>query len=94
MRKLFLLAGLALLPLAAQTKSYVLKAVRIFDGTRITSPGLVVVTGSKIFSVGPGSMNRKSTLAGLSMTMRDRKSLTGPIATVRSNERKTMLIGR
>ena len=46
------------------------------------------------FSGGPGSLNRKSTLAGLSMTLRDRKSLTGPIDMVRSNERKTMLIGR
>ena len=55
MQKLFLLAALALLPLTAQTKSYVLKAARIFDGTRISFPGLVVVTGSKIFSVGPGS---------------------------------------
>ena len=50
MLRLFLIAAALLaLPLTAQTKSYVLKAAHIFDGNRITSPGLVVVT------VGPGS---------------------------------------
>jgi imidazolonepropionase-like amidohydrolase len=46
---------LASLPVKAQSKSYVLKAARLFDGTRISSPGLVVVTGNKIFEVGSGS---------------------------------------
>ena len=55
MSKVFPLAALLLLPAAAQTKSYVLKAARIFDGNRISTPGLVVVSGSKIFAVGPTS---------------------------------------
>jgi len=56
MRKLLpILLLAACLPLAAQSKSYVLKAARIFDGNRISSPGVVVVTGNKIFEVGSGS---------------------------------------
>ena len=55
MRNLILILGLTLHTLPAQSKSYVLKAAHMFDGNRITSPGLVVVSGSKIFSVGPSS---------------------------------------
>ena len=56
MRKLFLSLILLTLPPAAQSKSYVLKAARIFDGNRISSPGVVVVTGNKIFEVGPSAV--------------------------------------
>ena len=55
MRTLLVTLLLAIVPAAAQSKSYVLKAALIFDGNRISSPGLVVITGSKIFSVGPTS---------------------------------------
>lgn len=50
-----LLTLIIVIPAAAQSKSYVLKAARLFDGNRISSPGLVVVTGSKILEVGPGA---------------------------------------
>jgi glycerol uptake facilitator protein len=48
---------LTLAPLQAQQPSIVLKAARLFDGRSDTlqSPGLVVVTGGRIESVGPGS---------------------------------------
>ena len=36
----------------AADKSTVLKAARMFDGTRITAPGVVVVTGTRITAVG------------------------------------------
>jgi imidazolonepropionase-like amidohydrolase len=47
-----LIAALCALPCAAQNKPTVLKAARMFDGNRMTSPGLVVVSGSKILAVG------------------------------------------
>ena len=61
MRKLIVLAalwGLALLPAMGQekkaSKSYVLKAARMFDGksNTLATPGLVVVTDGKIVGVG------------------------------------------
>ena len=47
-----LIAALCVLSCAAQNKPTVLKAARMFDGSRMTSPGLVVVSGSKILAVG------------------------------------------
>src|SRR5215813_11197832 len=40
-----------------ETKSYVLKAARMFDGksSSVTSPGVVVVSGGKITGVGAGA---------------------------------------
>ena len=39
----------------AQEKSIVLKAARMFDGHEMRTPGLVVVSGSRILGVGPGA---------------------------------------
>jgi len=39
----------------AQQKTIVLKAARMFDGHEMRAPGLVVVSGSRIFGVGPGA---------------------------------------
>jgi len=39
----------------AQEKAIVLKAARMFDGHEIRTPGLVVVSGSRILGVGPGA---------------------------------------
>src|ERR1700759_2736618 len=39
----------------AQEKAIVLKAARMFDGHEMRTPGLVVVSGSRIFAVGPGA---------------------------------------
>ena len=56
------LATVFVWPAAAQenkpaSKSYVLKAARMFDGksNSVTSPGMVVVTDGKIVGVGPGA---------------------------------------
>jgi imidazolonepropionase-like amidohydrolase len=48
-----LIAALCVLPCAGQNTPVVLKAARMFDGKGMTSPGLVVVSGSKILAVGP-----------------------------------------
>jgi imidazolonepropionase-like amidohydrolase len=64
MRKFMVLAalcGLALLPATGQerkaSKSYVLKAARMFDGksSALAAPGLVVITDGKIAGVGAGA---------------------------------------
>jgi imidazolonepropionase-like amidohydrolase len=64
MRKAAMLAlmiGVAWMPAAGQqkkpSKSYVLKAARMFDGksNAVVTPGLVVVTGDKIMGVGAGA---------------------------------------
>jgi imidazolonepropionase-like amidohydrolase len=39
----------------AQEKAIVLKAARMFDGHEMRTPGLVVVSGSRILAVGPGA---------------------------------------
>ena len=39
----------------AQPKAIVLKAARMFDGHEMRTPGLVVVSGSRILGVGPGA---------------------------------------
>jgi imidazolonepropionase-like amidohydrolase len=38
-----------------QTKAIVLKAARMFDGHKMVTPGLVVVSGTTILGVGPGA---------------------------------------
>jgi imidazolonepropionase-like amidohydrolase len=49
----WLFAALSVLPCTfAQNKPIVLKAARMFDGNRMLTPGLVVVSGSKILAVG------------------------------------------
>lgn len=55
MRALILLAGLAAVPLAAQT--VVLKAARLYDGksASLSQPGLIVVAGGRIEAIGPGA---------------------------------------
>ena len=47
-----LTAAIGVLSCVAQNKPVVLKAARMFDGKRMASPGLVVVSGSKILAVG------------------------------------------
>ena len=39
----------------AQEKAIILKAARLFDGREMRTPGLVVVSGSRILGVGPGA---------------------------------------
>src|SRR4051812_40383048 len=39
----------------AQQKSFVLKAARMFDGVAMHTPGLVVVSGTRILAVGSGA---------------------------------------
>src|SRR5689334_427774 len=49
----WLFAALCVLPCTfAQSRPIVLKAARMFDGVRMLTPGLVVVSGSKIQAVG------------------------------------------
>jgi len=52
-----LLAALLLISCSArsQERAIVLKAARMFDGHEMRTPGLVVVSGSRIFAVGPGA---------------------------------------
>lgn len=49
------LGGLLSLSLAAQDKTIVLRAARMFDGREITAPGLVVVSGVAIVGAGTGA---------------------------------------
>src|SRR6266446_1893886 len=42
-------------PAFAQQKTIVLRSARMFDGHEMRTPGLVVVSGSRIFGVGPGA---------------------------------------
>jgi imidazolonepropionase-like amidohydrolase len=48
----WLLTPALFLPAFSQNKTIVLKAARMFDGHRMTAPGLVVVSGSTILAVG------------------------------------------
>src|ERR1700676_2216321 len=52
--RLWLLTSIALccLPAAAASKTVLLKAARLFDGHRMITPGLIVVTGNQIAGVG------------------------------------------
>ncbi|MGA3027904.1 MAG: amidohydrolase family protein [Bryobacteraceae bacterium] len=53
--------------LAAQTNTYVLKAARLFDSTsgRVVAPGVVVVSGGKILSVGEAAAPAGATVIDL-----------------------------
>lgn len=53
--KLFAAALLTAWCAFAQQKTVVLKAARLFDGREMRSPGLVVVSGPRIFGVGPNA---------------------------------------
>ncbi|MDQ2901673.1 MAG: hypothetical protein M3Y07_18030 [Acidobacteriota bacterium] len=54
MRTVFLALLIAASSWAAQSTTYVLKAARLFDGTsdRLIEPGVIVVSGNKIASIG------------------------------------------
>jgi hypothetical protein len=42
-------------PAIGQQKTIVLRAARMFDGRQMRTPGLAVVTDSRILGVGPGA---------------------------------------
>jgi imidazolonepropionase-like amidohydrolase len=42
-------------PAFAQPRTFVLRSARMFDGRDMRAPGVVVVSGSRIFGVGPGA---------------------------------------
>jgi imidazolonepropionase-like amidohydrolase len=52
MRQFFLIMLVGALPALCADRPMVLKAARMFDGREMTSPGLVVVQGTKILGVG------------------------------------------
>jgi imidazolonepropionase-like amidohydrolase len=56
MKRILLAGVLVAISTVAAPKTVVLKAARMFDGHRIVTPGLVVVTGNQITGVGTGAV--------------------------------------